>query len=62
MDSYLKGAIAPPGQEGWRKAPGWLFRKSLLNNHPVCVGLGAARYCFDRAATPPVQEGQFARP
>ena len=41
--------IAPPGQEGWREAPGWLF--NFQNNHPVCA-FGAA--------TPPVQEGQLA--
>jgi hypothetical protein len=31
-----------------------------LNNHPVCASLEAARHFPDRAATPPVQEGQFA--
>jgi len=44
-------AIAPPGQEGWREAPGWLFHLdgfcvSNLDHHPVC---GFA------AATPPCQ-------
>jgi hypothetical protein len=38
--------IAPPGQEGWREAPGWLFRKSFLNNHLVRAGLEAPRYSF----------------
>jgi hypothetical protein len=55
-DAWKRG-IAPPGQEGWREAPGWLFKRMLLNNHPVCTGLEAARHSFDRAATPPVQEG-----
>jgi len=46
--------ITPPGQEGWREAPGWWIKlekqnPSILNNHPVC---GFA------AATPPGQEGQ----
>jgi hypothetical protein len=46
--------IAPPGQEGWREAPGWLFQieEFCLSNvihHPVC---GFA------AATPPGQEGR----
>src|SRR5215831_19210872 len=26
------GAIAPPGQEGWREAPGWLFNQ--ISNRP----------------------------
>jgi len=48
--------IAPPGQEGWREAPGWLFLieefcLSKLNHHPVCA-FGAA--------TPPGQEGLSA--
>jgi len=48
--------IAPPGQEGWREAPGWLLQINeffLLNfnHHPVCA-LGAA--------TPPGQEGRSA--
>jgi hypothetical protein len=33
------GRIAPPGQEGWREAPGWLFNR-FLNHHPVCAELG----------------------
>ena len=59
MRDVWRRAIAPPGQEGWREAPGWLFRRSLLNNHPVCASLEAARHFPDRAATPPVQEGQL---
>jgi hypothetical protein len=23
------GTIAPPGQEGWREAPGWLFNHKM---------------------------------
>jgi hypothetical protein len=47
-------SIAPPGQEGWREAPGWLFLieefcLSNLIHHPVCA-FGAA--------TPPGQEGR----
>src|SRR5437762_8339780 len=62
MNCAMSGSrrIAPPGQEGWREAPGWLFRRRLLNNHPVCASLEAALHFSDRAATPPVQEGQLS--
>ena len=40
--TYLRnqpsGGIAPPGQEGWREAPGWLLKTLFWNNHPVCAG------------------------
>jgi hypothetical protein len=50
--------IAPPGQEEWREAPRWLFKKISWNHHPVCAALVAYAASLDRAATPPVQEGQ----
>jgi hypothetical protein len=25
-NEHYEWAIAPPGQEGWREAPGWLFQ------------------------------------
>jgi len=56
------GRIAAPGQEGWREAPGWLSKMIHRNNHPVCSALVAHAASLDRAATPPVQEGQCARP
>jgi hypothetical protein len=37
LEEPVGGAIAPPGQEGWREAPGWLSKKILLNNHLVCA-------------------------
>jgi hypothetical protein len=35
-ESTVRG-IAPPGQEGWREAPGWLLKTLFWNNHPVCA-------------------------
>src|SRR5215471_1768510 len=59
ISKSCRWAIAPPDQEGWREAPGWLFRRSFLNNHPICADLEAALHFFDRAAAPPGQEGQL---
>ena len=36
----LGRSIGPPGQEGWREAPGWLLKTLFWNNHPVCAVFG----------------------
>src|SRR5262245_34064903 len=54
-----KRVIAPPRQEGWREAPGWLFRRRFLNNHPVCAVSEAARFFLIAQPAPPIQEGRF---
>jgi hypothetical protein len=39
---------------------GVVVQKIQWNNHPVCAVLVAYAASLDRAATPPVQEGQSA--
>jgi hypothetical protein len=44
LDLIVQRAIAPPGQggqEGWREAPGWWIKRSILSiHHPVCAKQG----------------------
>ena len=54
MPERINGSLESEG--------GVVAHKSMfsLSDHPVCAASVAARHFFDRAATPPLEEGNFA--
>jgi hypothetical protein len=57
-----KRAIAPPGQEGWREAPGWLFWKSFPEQPPRLHGFGGCAPFFWSRSHPSCPGGVIRLP